>query len=484
MNDAPAGSARRVAKNTGVQTAGMAVSRIATLVFYVVMARELGQEGFGDYNFALSIGILVAVCGLGTDFAMTREIARDIERVHVLFWNAIAIRLSAGAAGVLIAYGVTLMAGYPSDVTAAVVILGAATWIDVLAGSVASVFRGIEEMTPIAASWVVQRVFTAGVGSAALLSGASLVPVCLIYLAGAFVAIAFLAFKLVRRGIRPRVELSWPEAQRLLTNSLPLAGAIVFIAFIARVDTVILSLIDGNIAVGIYGAAYRLFEGTLFVSLLAGVAAYPAMSRLGRETTPTIGAAYEMGSKALMVVLIPIGAVFGFFAEPLIDTLFGELYSESIFPMQALGLSVPLWGIFVFTTYVLASQDLQRTIGWVLVFGVALNIALNLLLIPPHSYDGAAVAMSASLALIDIALVAVARRQVGGVDWLRVGLSAVAGAAAMGGVALALGPSLGSLVLSLVAFGVVAYLIESRVYPDDVAFARRTLGRRLGGGTA
>ena len=41
---------RVIARNTGVQAAADLLGKVASLAFYVVMARELGQGGFGDFT--------------------------------------------------------------------------------------------------------------------------------------------------------------------------------------------------------------------------------------------------------------------------------------------------------------------------------------------------------------------------------------------------------------------------------------------------
>src|SRR5919201_1804811 len=103
------GTARRVARNTAVQAAGEVVSRLAMVAFYVVMARQLGQRGFGDFTFALAIVLVVALAGFGTDYAVMREVARDPDRVHRLFWNTTALKLTFGALGIVIAVAIAFV---------------------------------------------------------------------------------------------------------------------------------------------------------------------------------------------------------------------------------------------------------------------------------------------------------------------------------------------------------------------------------------
>src|SRR5436190_23465717 len=72
---------RRVGRNTGFLVAGELVSKAASFVFYAVMARAIGQEGFGGFTFALSLALLLAAFDTGVDPVVTRAIARRREDV-------------------------------------------------------------------------------------------------------------------------------------------------------------------------------------------------------------------------------------------------------------------------------------------------------------------------------------------------------------------------------------------------------------------
>ncbi len=57
-------SSQRIARNAGVRAAGEVVGKVASLAFLVVMARQLGQDGFGDFMFALSLSTVLIVASV------------------------------------------------------------------------------------------------------------------------------------------------------------------------------------------------------------------------------------------------------------------------------------------------------------------------------------------------------------------------------------------------------------------------------------
>ena len=82
----------------------------------------------------------------------------------------------------------------------------------------------------------------------------------------------------------PARKVNRADGRTLATSSLPFAAQDVFSALLAKVDALILAVLTTQAAVGIYGAAYRLFESTLLVPYaLAG--AFSAMyTYLGHDS--------------------------------------------------------------------------------------------------------------------------------------------------------------------------------------------------------
>ena len=92
-----ASAPRLVARNAAVRVAGEVLAKLASLAFFIVMARQLGEAGFGEFQFALALtGALVYVAGFGADDLIAREVARDRGRAGRLLADASAIKLLGG----------------------------------------------------------------------------------------------------------------------------------------------------------------------------------------------------------------------------------------------------------------------------------------------------------------------------------------------------------------------------------------------------
>jgi O-antigen/teichoic acid export membrane protein len=479
--DAPApGGARRIALNSAIQAAGEAGSKVAMLALYAVMARRLGQDGFGDFTSAASLALFVMVAGFGTDYTVTRLVARGDATAGEAFWDAVVLKLALGTLGVAAVLAVALAGPYDPAVVQATALLGAAMVLDLVTMSLQATFRGVERMAPIAQGQLLQRFAIAVAGAVALGLGGSLVAVAAIWLAGSAGAVLYAAV----RARRMRLTFPAPATVRLarlrhvLLDSYGLGLGAVFGAVMSRLDLVLLGIMKTSGAVALYGAAYRLFESTFVLTSAFALASFPALSRLSRDTTPTIGAAHQQAITVVMFVMAPVAVLFATFAAPMAETMYGADFAGAASAIRWLSGAVVLFGFFTVTGAVLASQGRQGALAAALGAGALINLALNLVLIPAYASDGAAAAMTASLLLTDAILFALAVRATGPLSAARIAAGPLVAAGAMAAVPLGLGDDLVLVPVALAAYALVLVLVERRVFPDDLRLMLGALRRR------
>jgi O-antigen/teichoic acid export membrane protein len=470
-----------IARNTAFQAGGDLLSKIASLAFYVVMARQLGKAGFGDYMFALSLAILLtSMAGFGTDSLLTRLVARDREQVHRIFWNAVALKFVLGLVLAGIAVLVTVVGGYSGAVRVTVALLGLGSIAELVAKTIAATFLAYDDMRPIAVGLIVARFFTASVGIAALVAGAGIVPVAVIYLAGALLGLAYVSRALVRMGVRPRREVTFARARRVAADAVPYGLKLIFSTVIFRVDATILSLMKGSAAVGLYGAAYRALESTLFLGYAFEAAIFPTFARLSRDTTPSVGEMYEIGQKAMVTFMAPIGIGFLLYGRQILELLYGRQFADGEIAMHWLGGAVALYGISLISSSVLIAGGRATVMAWITGAAMVENIVLNLIFIPTFSLNGAAAITTITEISLAIVSMIFAVRLTGRISLRRILAGPVVGGAAMVGVALVLPDELPALAAALAAYTVVAIICERLLYPDDMARLAATLRGRLG----
>ena len=473
--------ARTIARNALAVSAAQVLGKLASLGFYVVMARVLGEHGFGAYTFALSLAQLMTIfAGFGIDEWMAKTIARDPKTAPRLMTDAFVAKTVFGVVGCVAAVLFAVVGGYSGEVQLAVGLLALGALVELYMNIFNATFQGLDDLRWPAAATMIERAAIGLLGIIALLLGAGIVVVAAIYLACAVAATALVAWRLAAVGVRPEPSPSAARALTLVKLTFTIGLTVLLNTALFRVDTVMLSLIKDEAAVGFYGAAYRLLESPLFVAYGLTAALLPALSRASRTSAPPLRDLVETGLKLILCAMAPIGTAYALFAEPIVDLVYGSDYAPAIPAVRLLGGAAALYGVGYFAAYVLIAQGRQRILPQVTAVVLAINVGLNLVLIPAWSFRGAALVTSLSELLLAVAFMTYALRVTGGLSARRVVAGPLAGCVGVALVALVLGPTLAALIVAPFAYIVVLVAVERWLYPQDlrhlVAMARPGAG--------
>ena len=352
---------RGILTNTAWRAFADAASKVASIALYVVMARELGDAGFGVFTFALMYATLfTALAYFGQDAVLVREVARDRPLLGRYFGNTIALKLLLAVPVLLVALAILALVGASETTLIVTALLGLALTIEAALATVFAVFQAYERMRNIALVLIAQRFATAGVGIAALLAGAGVVAVAVIYVGGALLAVA-IGLALLRQVGRPRLQVSPPTWPALMTAAVPLGIAGVFGTILFRIDTIILAAFESTAVVGDYGAAYRLLEATLFLGWAIGGAVYPVLSRL--DLSERLADVFEQSLKLTLTATLPLAVGAAVLADPLVETLYGTDFDEAAPALQLLAPSIVLFPIAYVTGLFLIARRRQRFVA-------------------------------------------------------------------------------------------------------------------------
>ena len=472
---------QRAVANTLLRAGADIIGKLASLVLFAVMARELSITDLGVYVFALALlQIAMVPVEFGFDRYLLRRIAKDRSSVHDLFFDIVSLKLVLTVPILAVVGVILLVADYDSQTREVVALMAIGFVCDALANTIYSVFMAHERNGLIAAVLIVERLAAAGAGLAVLALGYGVVAVAATFSVGSAIGLAMSAVILVRKIGLPRRSVSTAGWLRLTGVSLPFGLQDVFSVMLFKLDAVILSLLATSAAVGIYGGAYRLLEASLFITYALTGAFAPMYTYLERDSEPTVGAAYERSVKLALAGLVPIAVVFAVLAEPVCRLFFGAGLSDAAEPLRYLAPVVALIGVVTLSSSLIVSRRNPMVMVWSTAAIVALNVILNLVLIPEWEETGAAVAMLVS----EVAFLAVvgplATRTAGGVRWLRTVAGPVCAGAVMIPLLLLLidVPLIGAIVAS-VAYVLVLVLIERWIAPRDVELATRMVRRWL-----
>jgi O-antigen/teichoic acid export membrane protein len=282
---------------------------------------------------------------------------------------------------------------------------------------------------------------------------------------------------------RTGISLRLPDgagARALAMASLPIGVSLAINAAVLGLDTVILSAQKGNDAVGLFGAGQRLVESTVFLGAAFAAAILPVLAKAARSGSTRLAATYEDGCKVITSVLLPVSLGFVLFSDWLTQLVFGDSFSPAAAAVRILAPSVVLVAISTLSLYALISAHKQRLVPWIAAVTLLQNLALVLLLVPSHSFRGAAVALLAADITYALALIALVVRETGPISLPRVLAGALAGCCAMAVAAAVVGVGAAGFAAAAAGYALVWLTYERRKYPSDVSLLLR-IGQRTRG---
>jgi O-antigen/teichoic acid export membrane protein len=473
------GSVRRTATNAAAGMAAGMLGKVATFAWIMVATRLLDQVEFGALVFAMAVGaLLLYIPGWGFDVALIHRGSAHPERLDRYVAEAFTLQLGLGALAYGTALGVLagMYGGTPTGIAVAAVVL--ATALDVLALTMRNAAIARQRQAGMAFALVVQRIVTAVLIIVALVSGGGLLWTGVAFFAGSSVGLLTHAFAAHRVGVRFRPHEVTTAGLRGMLSATWLVGiTALLLGSLPRLGAVLVQAIHGEAELAVYAVAFRLVETVLFVAWALRDAIFPVLSsdpddgRAGRvlHTAMTVAAAVYLPFATVCVVLAP----------EVIELLFGRRYAEqSALPLMLLVPTPLLFALAYFLLAGLAARARNAAMLWTAAAALAVDVGLNLVLIPFFGSEGAAIATSGTYLFQLLVLWMVLR-------WVGIRPALLRALAIPGAAALPLGLVLWAvpaplpvlLVLGASVYLAVAYGLSRRWAPDQLRMVRTSLSR-------
>ena len=385
------GSVRGVAKNAGWLMGERVLTLAMNLGVSVWMARYLGPEGFGTLNYATAF---VALFGflpyLGLDGIVTRRLVEEPASRPEILGTTFALRLTAGIAAALVVGGIALARSGDPATRWMLAIIGV--------GMVFDAFNTIDFwfQSRVESRYSVQARTAAVTVGAVVRVGLILAEAPLVAFAAAVVvqqvvqAVGLVAVYR-RRGDAPgRWTVHAARARALLRQSWPLilssAGALVYL----KIDQVMLGEMAGPRELGTYAVAARFSEIWYFIPATLGSSLLPMMVESKQLGEGTYRARLEKIYAVMAWTGIALAVCVSVVAVPVMDRMYGAEYAGAGRILQ-----IHIWtcpGMFmgaVLSRWLVMEDLLTFSLTRNLV-GAAVNVVLNLFLIPRFGATGAA----------------------------------------------------------------------------------------------
>ncbi|MBU1145958.1 flippase [Patescibacteria group bacterium] len=392
----------KIARNTIYLTVATVGQKVLAFLYFILIARLAGVEGTGKYFFVVSFTTIFSIfVDLGLSSVLIRETAKKREMAGKYLGNILGAKVVLGVLAYFAVVGIINVMGYPAETKLMVYLSGLVMLLDSFNVTFYAVFRGHQNLRYESMGVVISEVLIIVFGGVSLILHAPLYFLLLALMSGSLFNFFFSSILLWKKTeVRPCLCFDKTLLISLFKIAYPFALAGIFVKVYSYLDAVLLSKMVGDAAVGFWSVAYKLTYAFQFIPMAFSAAAFPAMSAYFISDKTMLRKTFERVLFYLAIIAMPVA--FGIFslAEPLILKLYGVSYAASILPLQVAIFAV----VFIFLNYPIGSllnaTDRQMTNTIIMGVCMALNVVLNVILIPRFSYLGAAISTVISHTLL------------------------------------------------------------------------------------
>jgi PST family polysaccharide transporter len=361
------------------------------LVVGVLVARYLGPELFGKWNYAIAfISLVSALATLGLDQIVVKHLLDKTEDENVLLGTAFYLRLIGSFFSTLIVVCYFLFVKNDTLLLLVAVLTSLNLWFqtfDVIDLKNQSVLESKKTVL------VKNSIFV-------VISVVKLFFVYFEYSLLYFVILGLLEFILVALGLilyygidnfkKWKFEIDYCVI--LLKQAWPLILSGIVIMMYMRLDQIMIGEMIGDLGVGLYSVSTRFTELWYFIPSIFSTSFFPKLVEKFNLNRNNYHELCLKLFKLLFAISFSIAIFFTFFSDFIINFLYGKEYEMSVFALQLsiwTGVSV-FWGVAAGNMLVIENLNKHNLIKSIQ--GLLLNVILNILLIPKYGINGAAVA--------------------------------------------------------------------------------------------
>lgn len=368
------------------------------------VARYLGPEQFGIWNFAIAFTLLFsALANLGLDGIVVREIIKNPEKTGILLGTSFFLRLLGSAVAFILCLVTAYISGHRDTTTLLLIVLYAGGFI--FQSLLVIDYYNQANIKSKYTVWAQNIAFTI-ITTTKIVMILIQAPLIAFGITGLIEQILtsifiFIFYKFNKsnsrssnKGLYPinlRWEFSSTVGIKLIKESWPLLIGSISIMIYMRIDQVMIKEILGDRDVGLYSAIVKISELWYFIPMAINTSIFPKIVEYKNISEEL----YYNRLQKYFCAMAWIGIITGFLVtilgEQILHIVFGSDYVSAARTLQ-----IHIWsGVFVClgvasSGWILA-ENLQTFSLYRTLAGAICNIILNLALIPLFSINGAAI---------------------------------------------------------------------------------------------
>jgi len=381
----------KIVKNTFWLSTSQIIARGLGFFYFIFLARFLGVADFGIYSFTIAfVYNFIPVADFGIERLVLRDISREPEKTTYFLKRLLPLRMILAAIAYFLLVILALVFGQTGKQILYLAIFGLALFPYSFSFLLISFLNSREEMKFLAASNIFLILFTGVTGALLVILKFPLTILFFVYplanflLAGWF----WLNSKELNLPLGGVIDLVFWK--KCLSQSWAFATILILAVFYLRLSVVMLNLIKGSVATGLYNSAFKFVEATILIPQSLTLALFPLSSKLIISDKAKLKKIYLKALLILVLLSVPLMFVFLFAPQLLVKTIYGSNYLGAVPVFMILGLSFVFFFPNALAGNIIQNSDkFKRFLPWA-VANFLVALILCLILIPRYSIVGAA----------------------------------------------------------------------------------------------
>ncbi len=365
---------------------------ITTFILAASIARILGAYELGQYMLAFSFYyVFMTLASQGFKTLFTRELARNPIETPCYLISGTFLQLLFSIIAYAVMAVVVYALPYNQNTSLVCYILGLSIIPFSLSNVTEAIFQAEEKMHLIAVSTVpvyIVRVIAIIWAmnlkyDIATVSEIMVASECLIFL---------IEWCLITRFVKFEWRLNW----KFMLNTTKASGSFIVIEGISvlgyRLQVFILSLLGGELVVGLYGAVLQLMQPFQIISHSVVLAVFPKMSKAINSGKDSQRQITQITIEILLMVALPLLLGIVFFGKELLILLYQEeSFAEAQFALNVFAIGLISSSFIRPLSYLLVANGFEKVNLWQVFITTILDCSISIVLVSQYKLNGAAI---------------------------------------------------------------------------------------------
>ena len=384
----------KILKNSLFIYIGRLINLTISFFIFIHIANYLGENLFGRFSIAITY---VAVFSILSNFGLNQILVRELSAKHfstdVLLSNAVMLKLLFSFVSICLAWLLTFFSGYPKKTIVLIFIISLNLILSPRLSSTRTIFEAyfqskLQMVFPIFFNFIDKVLFAILIYFFTVKYKVNLLYVSLIYVLSNLPGAILLVIKFLK-SISIKFYIQYATIKYFIIESFPLFLYILFSTLNTKIDILLLSWMRGNEEVGYFSAAIRIVYPLMFFSTSFSISLFPILSKFFRENNEKFLKFLKTGMKYILIITIFLSTTLTFHAEKIILTFYNATYAPSINSFKILIIALGFYFLVFYFVDIFIAARRQKLITMIMAIALAINIGLNLLLIPKLGFIGA-----------------------------------------------------------------------------------------------